>query len=90
MFELIVWIIVGAIAGWVASLLTGTDKQYGLFSNIVIGMIGSLVGGALVILLSTGRLDLLNTSFNNFNLASILVSILGAVVLIVIVKALRR
>ncbi len=87
--SLIVWIIVGAIAGWIASIIVGTNAQQGLISDIIVGMIGSVVGGALVIFLQTGTLDL-NTAFTGFNLVSILVSILGAVVLLAMVKALRR
>ena len=90
MFSLIAWIIVGAIAGWVASLIMKTDEQMGCVTNIVVGIVGSLIGGAIVAFLSTGQIDLLNTSFNDLNLASILVSILGAVVLLAILKALRR
>lgn len=87
--ELIAWIIVGGIAGWVASLLTKTDDQMGCVTNIIVGMIGSIIGGAIIIFLNTGRLEF-STAFNNFNLASLLVSILGAAVLIWIVKLLRK
>jgi len=87
--ELIVWIIVGGIAGWLASIIMGTNAQMGLVANIVVGMIGSIIGGALVILLQGGGFQL-STAYNNFNLTSILVSVLGAVVLLAIVKAFNR
>lgn len=87
--ELIAWIIIGGIAGWVASLIMRTDDQMGCITNIIIGMVGSIIGGAIVIFLNTGRLEF-STAFNNFNIASLLVSILGAAVLIWIVKLLRR
>jgi len=90
MINLLIWIIVGGISGWVASLITGTDKQMGWFSNVVVGMIGSLIGGAIVIFLNTGNFDLTNTAYNNFNLVSIVVSVLGAIVLLGILKLLRR
>lgn len=90
MWSLIAWVIVGGIAGWIASIVMKTDEQMGCITNIIVGMIGSLVGGAIVVLLTTGRIDLLNTSFNDLNLASILVSILGAVVFLWVVKLLRR
>lgn len=90
MWSLIAWVIVGGIAGWIASIIMKTDEQMGCITNIIVGMIGSLVGGAIVVLLTTGRIDLLNTSFNDLNLASILVSILGAVVFLWVVKLLRR
>ncbi len=87
--ELIVWIIVGGIAGWIASMIVNTDKQMGMLSNIVVGMIGSIVGGAIIILIQGGGLQF-STGFNDFNLVSILVSILGAVILLWIAKALNR
>jgi uncharacterized membrane protein YeaQ/YmgE (transglycosylase-associated protein family) len=87
--ELIAWIIVGGIAGWVASMLMRTDAQMGCITNVIVGMIGSIVGGAIVVFLNTGTLQL-STAFSNFNLVSLLVSILGAVVLLWIVKMLRR
>jgi uncharacterized membrane protein YeaQ/YmgE (transglycosylase-associated protein family) len=89
MFSLIAWIIVGAVAGWIASMIMNTDREMGLGANIIVGMIGSLVGGTIVTLLNTGRFDLFNTDFNNLNVASILVSIIGAVVLLAIIKAFR-
>lgn len=90
MFSLLGWIIVGGLAGWIASKFMSTDREMGLVSNIVVGMIGSLVGGALVVLLQSGTFDLLNTSFNDLNVVSLLVSVLGAVVFLGILKVLRR
>jgi len=87
--ELIAWIIVGGIAGWIASMLMKTDAQMGWLTNVIVGMIGSVIGGAIVIFLNTGTLTL-STVFNNFNLVSLLVSILGAVVFLWIIKLLRR
>lgn len=90
MISLIAWIIVGGLAGWIASIVMKTDAQMGCFANVVVGMIGSLIGGALVVLLTTGTLDLFNTAYNDFNLASIFVSIIGAIVFLAILKAVRR
>jgi uncharacterized membrane protein YeaQ/YmgE (transglycosylase-associated protein family) len=90
MISLLAWIIVGGLAGWIASILVKSDSQMGLFSNIVVGMIGSLLGGAIVVLANTGTLDLFNTAYNDLNLASLAVSVLGAVVFLAILKALRR
>jgi uncharacterized membrane protein YeaQ/YmgE (transglycosylase-associated protein family) len=80
---------VGGLAGWIASLIMKTDEQMGCFANIVVGMIGSVLGGAVVILLQGGGLDF-TTAFTNFNLTSILVSILGAVIFLAILKMLRK
>jgi uncharacterized membrane protein YeaQ/YmgE (transglycosylase-associated protein family) len=90
MISLLAWIIVGGLAGWIASILVKSDSQMGLLSNIVVGMIGSLLGGAIVVLANTGTLDLFNTAYNDLNLASLAVSVLGAVVFLAILKALRR
>jgi uncharacterized membrane protein YeaQ/YmgE (transglycosylase-associated protein family) len=81
--SIIIWIIVGALAGWLASLLTGSKG--GLVRDIVVGMIGSLIGGLLYNLLQYGNLDL-TLAFTTFNLVSIIVSTLGAIVLIVLLK----
>jgi uncharacterized membrane protein YeaQ/YmgE (transglycosylase-associated protein family) len=90
MISLLAWIIVGGLAGWIASIIVKTDSQMGLFSNIVVGMVGSLVGGAIVVLANTGSLDLFNTAYNDLNLASLAVSVLGAIVFLAILKVLRR
>jgi uncharacterized membrane protein YeaQ/YmgE (transglycosylase-associated protein family) len=78
------WIIAGGIAGWLASLLTNS-KQSGCLTNIIVGMVGSIIGGSLLILFQTGRLDFTN-AFTDFNLTSILVSTFGAIVLIVLLR----
>ncbi len=78
---IILWIIFGALAGWIASSLMGTGK--GLLMDIVIGIVGALVGGFIMSLLGKGGV-------NGFNVYSFVVAILGAVVLLWIVKAVRR
>jgi len=81
---LLAWIIFGAIAGWVATLITGTDARYGCLMNIVIGVIGAFIGG-LVVGFLTGH----PFAFA-FNLVSFAVAILGAVILLAIVGLARR
>ena len=80
---IILWIIFGALVGWIASLIMGTDPQQGLVINIVVGIIGAIIGGWLMSFFG-------HTGVTGFNLYSFLVAILGAIVLIFIVKALRR
>jgi len=80
---IILWIIFGALVGWVASLIMKTDAQQGALLNIVIGIVGALIGG--FIMNSLGE-----AGTTGFNLYSFLVALLGAVVLIAIVKAIRR
>ncbi len=78
---ILLWIIFGAIAGWIASMIVATNT--GLVLDIVVGIVGALIGGWLMN--SFG-----STGVTGFNLWSLLVAILGAVVLLVIVKAIRR
>lgn len=77
---IILWIIFGAIVGWVASSIMGTDE--GLMMNIVLGIVGAVLGGWLMSFFG-------GTGITGFNLYSFLVALLGAVVLIGIVRAFR-
>lgn len=90
MFALLGWIIVGGIAGWVASILLKTNDQQGCVLNIIVGMVGSLIAGTLVTLLTTGTLDFFNTAFTSFSLISILASVVGAVLFLWVIKVVRR
>ncbi len=80
---IILWIIFGALVGWVASLIMKTDAEQGAILNIVVGIVGSVIGAALMNSLGQGGVS-------GFNVYSFLVALLGAVVLIAIVKILRR
>jgi uncharacterized membrane protein YeaQ/YmgE (transglycosylase-associated protein family) len=82
----ILWIIVGGIIGWIASIIMHTDAQQGLMLNIIVGIIGALVAGFLLTPLF--GIDTINQS--NFSLSSLLVSLLGAVILLAIVNLVRR
>jgi uncharacterized membrane protein YeaQ/YmgE (transglycosylase-associated protein family) len=82
----IIWIVVGGILGWLASLVMRTDAQQGLLLNIVVGIVGALLGGWLLApLFGTGTINQ-----NDFSISSLLVSFLGAIVLLAIVNLLRR
>jgi uncharacterized membrane protein YeaQ/YmgE (transglycosylase-associated protein family) len=78
------WIIFGALAGWVASIIAGTNKRQGCILDIVVGVVGAFVGGLLVQLFSGQPLDF------GFNLTSFLVAVIGAVVLLFGLRLLRR
>lgn len=80
---IILWIIFGALVGWIASMIMGTDAQQGAFLNIVVGIVGAVIGGFLMNMLGYGGVD-------GFNLYSFVVALLGAIVLIWIVKAVRK
>ena len=80
---IILWIIFGALAGWLASIIMKTDAQQGGLMNIVVGIIGALVGGFIMNALG-------QSGVNGFNIYSLLVAIGGAIVLLAIVRAVRR
>ena len=81
---IIAWIIVGGLAGWIASLIMRTDERMGCLLNIIVGIVGAFIGG-LVIQLVTGQ------GFDfGFNLPSLIVAILGAVILLFLFGLVRR
>jgi len=79
---ILLWIIFGALAGWIASMIMKTDAQQGALGNILVGIVGALIGG--FVMSSLG-----STGVTGFNLYSLLVAILGAVILIAILRAIR-
>ena len=79
----LIYIIFGGIVGWIASIIMKTDDQQGILLNIVVGIVGSMLGSWLVGFFGYGGV-------NGFNVQSFVVALIGAVVLIAIVKALRR
>ena len=82
--SIIGWIILGGLAGWIASKIMKTDASMGVVANIVVGIIGALIGGFIVTLLGADQ------GVNGFNIWSFLVALLGSIVLLAIVKAVRR
>jgi uncharacterized membrane protein YeaQ/YmgE (transglycosylase-associated protein family) len=87
--NLVAIILIGALVGWIASMLTGKDSQMGALANIGIGIIGSIIGGFLYTLLTDGNLSL-STAFLNLSIGGLAVSILGAVLLISVLKRMNR
>ena len=86
MINFIIWLVVGGIIGWVASMLMRTDAQQGLVLNIIVGIVGAFLGGLVLSpLFGTGTINQ-----NNFSLPGLLVSLLGAVILLAIVNVFRR
>lgn len=80
---ILLWIIFGALAGWIASLIMKTDVQQGAFLNIVVGIVGAVLGGWIMNFFG-------QSGTTGFNLYSLLVAVIGACVLIAIVRAVRR
>lgn len=80
---IIIWIVFGGIVGWIGALIMGTDDQQGIIMNIVVGIIGAVLGGYIMNFLGEGGVS-------GFNLYSFIVAIFGAVVLLAIVKLVQR
>jgi len=82
----IIWLIVGGLIGWVASMIMKTDAQQGIFLNVVVGIVGAMIGGWLISpLIGAGTINQ-----SDFSLAGLFVSLVGAVVLLAVVNLFRR
>ncbi len=77
------WIILGGLAGWLASRITGTYRRQGCLLDIVVGVVGGFLGGLIFSALG-------GAGVTGFNPWSLLVATVGAIILLVIVKAIRR
>jgi uncharacterized membrane protein YeaQ/YmgE (transglycosylase-associated protein family) len=82
MINLILWLLFGALVGWLASIVMRTNGQQGTVLNIVVGVVGAMIGGFL--------LGGPTINSNVFNLSALLVSFVGAVILLAIVNLVRR
>jgi uncharacterized membrane protein YeaQ/YmgE (transglycosylase-associated protein family) len=83
---LIILLIVGGVLGWLASIVMRTDAQQGIFLNVVVGIVGALLAGFLLTPLLGGA----PITSGAFDIRSLLVSFLGAIVLLAIVNLFRR
>lgn len=81
--SIVLWIVFGAIVGWVASLIMKTNGQQNLLLDIVVGIVGAVLGGWIMTALGAD-------SGGGFSFYSFVVALIGAVVLLAIVKAIRR
>lgn len=80
-YGIILWIVIGALAGWIGSKLMGTDAKQGGLANIVIGIVGAIIGGFI------SRAIFGDSHSNNGFFASFLVALLGSCILIAVLKA---
>lgn len=87
MINFLVWLLVGGLIGWVASMMMRTDAQQGLLLNIVVGIVGAFLGGIIVRTLGLGGATI---NDNAFSVPALLVSLLGAVALLAIVNLVQR
>jgi uncharacterized membrane protein YeaQ/YmgE (transglycosylase-associated protein family) len=82
----ILWLIVGGVLGWLASIVMKRNDQMGILMNIVVGIVGAFLGGLLLApLFGTGTINQ-----SDFSIGSLLVSFLGAIILLAIVNLIFR
>lgn len=82
----IIWLVVGGIIGWIASIVMSTNGQQGIFLNIVVGIIGAMLGGWII----SPLVGVATINQDSFSLPALLVSFVGAVILLAIVRFIRR
>ncbi|MFC4311391.1 GlsB/YeaQ/YmgE family stress response membrane protein [Steroidobacter flavus] len=82
---ILVWLIVGGVCGWLASIIMRTDAQQGILLNVIVGIVGALLAGFIISpMVGVGTIN------EGISLATFLVSLLGAVILLAIVNLFRR
>jgi uncharacterized membrane protein YeaQ/YmgE (transglycosylase-associated protein family) len=84
--NLIVWLVVGGLLGWLASILMKTDAQQGMLLNVIVGIVGAMIGGWLI----SPMVGVATINQDNFSLPGLLVSFVGAVILLAVVNMFRR
>lgn len=84
--NMLIWLVVGGLLGWLASIAMKTDAQQGVILNIVVGIVGAFLGG----LFLSPIFGAATINQNDFSLPGLLVSFLGAVILLAIVNLVRR
>ena len=78
---IIVWLVIGGVVGWLASLVMWTDAQQGILLNIVVGIVGAFIGG---LIFSGGSIN------QGLSVTSFIVSLVGAIILLAVVNLVRR
>jgi uncharacterized membrane protein YeaQ/YmgE (transglycosylase-associated protein family) len=84
--NILIFLIIGALVGWVASRIMGTDRQQGLLLNIVVGIVGAFVAGWFI----SPLLGISTINEGNYSLPALLVSLGGAVILLAVLNLFRR
>jgi uncharacterized membrane protein YeaQ/YmgE (transglycosylase-associated protein family) len=84
--NIIVWLVVGGLIGWVASMIMRPDSSQGVLLNVVVGIVGAALGGWLL----SPLFGVSTINQNNFSLAGLCISLLGAVILLAAVNFIRR
>lgn len=82
---IIIWLVMGGLVGWIASMIMGTNARQGIILNVVVGIVGALIGGWLIgPLVGAGSIN------EGITVMSFVVSLIGAVILLAIVKLVQR
>jgi uncharacterized membrane protein YeaQ/YmgE (transglycosylase-associated protein family) len=84
--NIIIWLAIGGLIGWLASMIMRTNGQQGILLNVLVGVIGAVLGGWIL----SPLVGVTTINQNNFSLAGLLVSLAGAVILLAIVNFVRR
>jgi uncharacterized membrane protein YeaQ/YmgE (transglycosylase-associated protein family) len=84
--NIIIWLVVGGLIGWVASIIMRREAQQGIVLDVVVGVIGAVLGGWFL----SPIFGVSTINQNNFSARSLLVSLLGAIILLAVVNLLRR
>ena len=82
----LVWLVVGGLIGWIASKIMNTDAQQGVFLNVVVGIVGAFLGGMLI----SPLVGVPTINQNALSMGALLVSLVGAIILLAIVNLVRR
>ena len=82
----IVWLVVGGLIGWVASMVMKTDAQQGVILNIVVGIVGAFLGGWLI----SPLVGVPTINQDVFSIGALAVSLVGAIILLAVVNLMRR
>jgi uncharacterized membrane protein YeaQ/YmgE (transglycosylase-associated protein family) len=86
MINIIIWLVVGGIIGWLASLVMRTDAKQGIVLNVVVGIVGAILGGWLLSPLFGGG----SINQGDFSLSGLIISFVGALILLAVVNLVRR
>lgn len=86
MLNLIIWLVLGGILGWIASMVMRTDGDQGILLNIVVGIVGAFLAGYLL----SPVLGISTINQNNFSLPSLVVSLLGSIIFLGVINIFRR
>jgi uncharacterized membrane protein YeaQ/YmgE (transglycosylase-associated protein family) len=84
--NVVIWLVVGGLIGWVASIVMRTNAQQGILLNVVVGIVGAVLGGWFL----SPLVGVSTINQSNFSVPGLLVSLVGAVILLAIVNLVRR